>query len=1413
MFWLTNFENYDRIECIIFVGVIMDNLFKIRLNLKNNYSFGIFNSGFSLFDSLYIENLSDLAFSALKLQVISSPNMIFSSEQTIDYLVGGGYRFLSCDFINVDASYLASEKRVQDVCISVILRNQDDSLLCKQEFSCKILPYFFFSGFGDMAETAAVFVTPSQPELDRLKVEGSSSDPIDFVGQLYENIKDLRISFSLENYSGSVPLPVRLCERVIKERLGNSFELALLFASALERSGFSPLLAFSAKGKVYCGFSVLSESFPLISTQSGGYHCPDGVYFLDSSDLALGSSLSFETALFNAKNSLQLSDEKFTVLSIEKARSFHISPLPVRVSEKGSYILSQRNDDDLLHDFSDYDYLWKNFAEDPRVKSILLGGKFPMEGKKISVPFQPDLDVNQNKILTKILSNDFTLIRAQSGTGVSTLFSRATALKMKNRKNVLYITDSNYHPDDFSRISSGLFHSDFVWNVLKDPQLSCRKEDFKSTFNADESIFDDREKIQKAFDSLESYYSSLEGGKSIVSSFLMASDRYEQLRDANDTIIFSPEQVGALADDMVQNWFSTVNELIKSVAEIGTVHQNPLQLIRNKHFSYEFKSKLIRHLEDLLRALEQIISVRDQILPLFPSVQALSTVPSLNAYCDLFRLFSDFEKVPESFFAVPGEIETNFRQVTSLIQAKEENDNIYRTISVSFFDSVFELDAADLYTRYHSVIGDKGFKAMSQKHSILKTVKRYLKPNCDVENIEYILSLLNTYHRNKEEIEESEEDVFAMFSVSDTDREACWQKLSTSADLCYQCYAVYQSSFDLEKLPAFVSDFLRAKSVYEASDKVSVLKDLVTEFSSLKNVFDKLIFNEIDFYFPTSASDDYFSRLYQNLMEILSSSDHIKNWCNWLNVKEKAISIGLKSVVIAIENGKIGNEEIKRGFLRAFFKAVCEYNFISHPELIPENFSVEKTESVLVEALSAIDEKERNQLDSVLAMARFEGLREISGEIFSPSELICSKNVFSSVFPCVVSDLEEAKRLFSGKRHLFDLILFESKSQVSLNDLIWLFHCGKQVAFAGNFSENMILKTQNFDLTAPAFDYLWSVCDEKYSLSASYFSSPALSDFKNSFYANLRSDFRYYSIPCNRYSKVSEWRILPGSFGGEHPGANYYEAQNAVEELVNFAMSENKKSIGIIAATVEQKKLILRLFAQKLRHQEDVAAYFTDYSRFYISSVGEELHPCDYLIFSATFATDRSVPGSRLPDSFITFGGNNPFQAIGSVLSSAKEKLLVLSSFREEDLNATPSVLSAGFAFRSLFAVLRAPEVNNSYRVNGSAEEIGIIKRLRSDLESRGYQTYSGLQNGRYYIDLVVLDEESSFQLGIVSDHSVLNQRANIAAVECANFEFFKRHGWTLYRLRSVPCFDSYEHQLQNVLQILQHEETERTIF
>ena len=289
--------------------------------------------------------------------------------------------------------------------------------------------------------------------------------------------------------------------------------------------------------------------------------------------------------------------------------------------------------------------------------------------------------------------------------------------------------------------------------------------------------------------------------------------------------------------------------------------------------------------------------------------------------------------------------------------------------------------------------------------------------------------------------------------------------------------------------------------------------------------------------------------------------------------------------------------------------------------------------------------------------------------------------------------------------------------------------------------------------------------------------------------------------------------MLPGSFGGEYPNANFYEAQIAVDELISFALGKNnEKSVGVVTATLEQKKLILRLFAQKLRHQEDLAQYFTDFNRFYISSLGETIYPCDKIIFSATFGTDRSVPGSRIHYSYLEFGSDDPVKDIGNMLSCAKSEILVLSSFTKEDLVHSPSILPANVAFTYLLDSLDSHSMNNSYRVIGQKEETAQIKRLRVELEKRGYQTLTGVQSGRYFIDLAIQDKNRNFVLGIISDQSVLRQQNNIAAIEIGNLNYFLKNGWTLYRMRSTEFFESFDSVLQNVLQLLQSKSTEKDI-
>ncbi len=1381
----------------------MDEKFKIKLNYKKNYSFGIFNAGYDLFCYLFLENLENRSFSALKIQVTTAPNILLSGDCDIAYIAPQGNKVISCDFIRPDFSIIAALKSVTDVSVSVQIVSEDGDVIQSASFPLKLLPYNYFSGLHDMPETLAFFVTPEQKELVEIEPKGAFSDPIDFCNQLYDNIKAKKITFSSEDYSGSVALPVRLSEKVLRDRFATPMELSLLFSSVLEKHGISPIIAFLGKGKFYCGFSFREKSMNMLSVQSKSQKNLEDLYFIDASFLAYGSGHTFDSALFDSKNALQLTDENIVILDVLKCREHHLLSLPNRVSIGGNFVLTDSVQDDSSGEFSEYYSLLKDYHDNEKISSVLTGKKIRVNGQKNSYPFLSELDVNQNKILAKILNNDFTLIRAQHGAGASTVFANAANIALKNNKSVLYITDKNYHSAVFSDIASDLFDRNFILDLSTEKNKHYNKADFEGIFTDHSALFDAKSKLDDLLSKIDDYYAHLEGGKKIVSSFLVASDRYNQLRDASDVIIFSPEQVGMLSDEMVQEWFSCVNDIVKVFSEIGSLSDNPLRLINRKTFSYEFKSKLIRQLEDILRSIESICVLRDQIASFFPSLGGLRSFQIFFAFQDLMRLFSEFYAVPELFFEQPDRIDEHFRKVTSLIQAKNENDSIVKTIKVSFDVSIFELDAIDLFARYQALSLDKSLKAITQKRGIFKIIKKYLLPNCDVENVEYILSRLNAYHRNIAFIQNERDYVFRLLSVPYLESDASWSALQFAADLCYQCYSIFQGLSIPEKLTEFVSDFKVYADAPGISDKIIEMRTLAEQFTSLKSELGTTLGNQIDYFYSHAAGrdQDYFSSVYTALSSVLAASDHLKNWCQWLNVRERAVADGLKNLVSAVENGKISCDDLKRGFLRAFFKAVCEYNFIAFPDLVPENFSFEGLRKELLDTEKDCFSFRKGEADSLLSMNRFDGVTQLKEDSFT-FELLLDQDpgTMKKIFPCVVADINTAKELFNKKSGLFDYICIESRSKISISDFLWVFSVGKHVSFAGGFSHAHRQSFDSLDLKASAFDYLWSVTEEKYSLSATYRGAPMLAQLKSDYFTGLRFDARSYCVPSPKMERTAEFVRINGFFDAEVPMANQQEAEYVVDHLIQFALHEAEKSIGIITSTEQQKKLVLRILAQKLRHQEDLAEKFHDFRRFIISSVNNEIPLCDHIVFSATFAPNRSVHGGRLPYSFFEFGGLDPKLTILNILASARERLTIVTSFSSDDLRFSDSALPTSAAFSLLIDLANAPCVNKTFSITGSIDGTSFIKRLSGALEERGYSTVLGIQSGRFHIDLAIVDDNGEFILGILSDQSVLNQQSNIAAIELGNSKLFERNGWKIFRLRSAYCFDSFEDELERLL-------------
>ncbi len=1382
----------------------MEDLFRIELSYKDHYSYGIYHCGFPLFEYLRLSNLSENSFENLNIEVQTTPDILLNGKCVVNFLAPLGSHFLSLDFLKIDSTRIAQLSSILDVTISVTVFDDEGTVLKNSDFSCKILPFYYFSGLGNMPETLSFFVTPSQPELEEFQVYYSYSDPLDFCHHLYDQIKEKQLTFASEDYTGSFPLPVRLPEKVLRERVANSLEFCLLFASCCEKVGLWPVLGFCGKGKVYVGFSLKEHSGQILSSYGRNQKNVDEYSFLDGNYFAYGSELSFDAALFHSKNSLTFSDDRMILLDIKSARKSRLISLPNRVFERGNLVLSTQSVEEKSGKFDDYYSLLNEFSDNEKILGILTGKKFSVSGQKNVFPFQIGLDVNQNKIFGKILSNDLTLIRAQMGSGVSTLFAQAAMEVLKRGKNVLYIKDPQYHSQNFSCLASRLFDTGFIYDMDKETTFDA--DAFKGFFSVDSRHYDEKVKAEESLRLCDQYYANLEGDKQFVSSFLFASDRYHNLRDANEAVVFSPEQVGKLSDEEVQTWFTTVNDLVKSFTEIEDVAENPLRLIRHRQFSYEYKSKLIMQLESFLRSVETIIQVRDQLVGSFPSLDGIRSAGVFYAFQELIRLFSEFRRIPEQFFDRSDLIESNYRKAMQLIQAKKENDSILETVLISFQGAIFELDAEDLYLRYQSLQNDKSFKAISQKHSILKNIKRHLKPNCDVENVEYILSRLFTYRKNLDFMEREREDLFRLFSVPFDDAKEAWDSLQFAADLCYQSYSVFLGYFSIEKLPQFVSDYRIASASNGVVDKLNYLRELGEEFTSLKEELEISLENQIDFHYPqASARDhDYFSFLYQELTRVFESADHLKEWCTWLSIREKAIEIGLKNFVISIENGKVLPTECKRSFLRAFFKGICEYNFILHPELVPGNFQFDEKFQQYEEYCRFAEIASREENNFILSQRRMRAFLQLQDKKFVPKELLAkSPETFFDIFPCVVSTVEDAKKHFSSHKGMFDLILIESRNSIKILDFLWTLSCGKKVAFAGSYILSYHEDETIFDLSHSAFDYLWKITDEKYSLNAIYEGKTNLSLLRCGFGDALRSDWHGYAVPAVHYEPVAKHVRVSGSFDVEVPSANPAEAEYCAERLIRFAKENDSQSVGIIAATHAQKQLILRLLSQKLRQNDELSDYFSEYKRFYISSVKEEMVLCDHIIFSLTYSPDKSLHGSRIPYSFLQFGGLDPQKLFFQLLSSARESFQLVTSFDADELKFSPSALPSVSALRLFFRMFEERRFNRGFTLSGLHNNSNVLSSLKLALEERGYRVFSGVQSGRYYIDLAIYDEEYNFLLGILSDQTVMNQKSNVSSIEFSNFSFYQKCGWKLYRLRSTNCFDSFERELESILNLL----------
>ncbi len=260
-----------------------------------------------------------------------------------------------------------SEIREESVLIRV-LHGKDTVAECSVQVT--VLPFDYWSGRSGNAELLASFVRPKVA--DCLRILGDAREQLKkwntdcewrgyqegdknkirlIAAAVYAAAKKQIIEKSAAEYNYNEPVPVGDITKILKNKVGTSFELVLFLASCFECAGLHPVVALGEKS-VGCGVWLYDNCF---ADSVGddvvllGNYIADGINnisMFDAEDVFSGKNVNYTAAEKHFSQKLE-SGWFDTVIDIKRCRLARIYSLPLKVKGIKGYELLGEEDTDL----------------------------------------------------------------------------------------------------------------------------------------------------------------------------------------------------------------------------------------------------------------------------------------------------------------------------------------------------------------------------------------------------------------------------------------------------------------------------------------------------------------------------------------------------------------------------------------------------------------------------------------------------------------------------------------------------------------------------------------------------------------------------------------------------------------------------------------------------------------------------------------------------------------------------------------------------------------------------------------------------------------------------------------------------------------------------------------------------------
>jgi very-short-patch-repair endonuclease/DNA polymerase III delta prime subunit len=572
----------------------------------------------------------------------------------------------------------------------------------------------------------------------------------------------------------------------------------------------------------------------------------------------------------------------------------------------------------------------------------------------------------------------------------------------------------------------------------------------------------------------------------------------------------------------------------------------------------------------------------------------------------------------------------------------------------------------------------------------------------------------------------------------------------------------------------------------------------------------------------------------------------LNHWCAWQRRRNEALDLDLGPLVEAIESGAVPLDEIPETF-EAAYAAWWSERVVDEDEVLRTFSSAEHSDTI--ENFRQIDDAFLITTARYIAAKLSAGLpsqndvpqssqwgvikREITRRArHKPVRQLMQEapDAIMRLAPCLMMSPLSVAQYLSPKQSLFDVVIFDEASQITVWDAVGSIARGKQVIVAGDPKQMPPTNffTRSEDDVDGDIDYegdLESILDElrsanipELTLNLHYRSRrESLIAFSN----NRYYDNKLVTFPAPERAERGVRLVRPrGFYDRGKSRTNEEEARAIVAEVVRRLTSTNpevrNQTIGVVSFNSEQQSLIQDLLDCERSRNPDIEWAFAEdrtepvFVKNLETVQGDER---DVILFSVTYGPDRAGHVSMNFGPLNREGGE---RRLNVAMTRGRSEMVVFSTLHPDQIDLSRSGARAVADLKQFLEYAeKGPSVLGA-AVQGSLRdfESPFEAAVASGLREKGWTVHPQIGVSAFRVDLGVVhpNRPGVYLAGVECDGAMYHSSAYARERDKIRQAVLEGLGWTLFRVWSTDWWINKGQALENLDQKLRaHLEAERT--